>query len=139
MTARLENELHASGCRMLVGRNPIVIVNPEDQGWTGHRYVLGFGAYGWTRLLVYASSLDDALDHAIDWLVVHAPGHIVDDQIAEDYAAAIAEGLDIDAAMERAEVDTTCGGNAGNAIASAEWFIIAEDPTRAQLAALVAW
>ena len=41
--------------------NPLVLVNPTDRDWTKGRYVLAFGAYGWTRLMVWASSLEDAL------------------------------------------------------------------------------
>lgn len=105
------------------------IVNPSDKGWTSHRYILSFGAYGDTHLLVWANHLQDALDEAIDWLVDNAPGHIVDDQVNEAYAEAIAEGKSEDEAYEIAEEDTTSGGNCGNHILSYEWSMI-EDPDR---------
>lgn len=118
----------------VVGRiGKIVDINRADHSWTSHRYVLAFGAYGDTLLLVHANGLDDALDEAIDWLVEHAPGHIIDDQVNEAYREAIAEGKSEEAAIEIAEQDTTTGGNAGNHINSSEWTIVVEDPTREQL------
>ena len=108
----------------------INIVNPGDRDWTKHRYVLQFGAYGWTVLLVWANSLDDALDESIDWIVDHAPGLLCDDEVQEEYERLIAEGKSEEEAQEEAEVDTTCGGNAGNRINSWDWAIVAEDPSR---------
>ena len=117
-----------------IGR--IHVVNANDRSWTRNSYLLAFGAYGNTLLLAYANSLDVALDECIDWLVENEPGHIIDDQVNEEYQAAIAEGLDEEEAMERAEEDTTSGGNAGNHINSSEWTIVAENPTPEQLAEL---
>lgn len=111
----------------------IIPVNATDADWTRHRYILWFGAYGTTRLMVWANSLDDALDGAIDWLVDNAPGHIVDDQVNEAYEEAIGAGKSEDEAREEAESDTTIGGNAGNHILSHEWGIVKEDPSRADL------
>lgn len=111
-------------------RHEVVIVNANDRDWTKHRYVLGFGAYSCTRLMVWANSLDDALDECIDWIVDHAPGLLADDAVADEYKRLIAEGASEDDAHEAAIVDTTCGGNCGNYILSQEWFILAEDPSR---------
>lgn len=111
----------------------ITFVNSADRDMWKHSYVLWFGAYGHTVLLAYANSLDVALDECIDWLVDNAPGHIVDDQVNEEYKRLVAEGMDDEKAQEQAEVDTTTGGNAGNHINSSEWGILAEDPDRDQL------
>lgn len=111
----------------------VIAINSNDASWTSHRYILWFGASGTTRLLVWANSLDDALDESIDWLVDNAPGHIVDDQVTEAYNEAIAEGKSEDRAYEIAEEDTTIGGNASNHILSYEWGIVAEDPSRARV------
>ncbi len=108
----------------------IIAINGSDAYWTRHRYVLAFGAYGWTRLLVWANSLDEALDECIDWLAEHAPGLLCDENVNEDYREALAEGCGESEAWERATADTVCGGNAGNHILSHEWFILAEDPDR---------
>lgn len=116
--------------------NPIIPINANDRSWTHHRYILWFGAYGTTRLMVWANSLDDALNECIDWIVDNAPGLLCDEQVEEEYKAALAEGLSEEEAMERAELDTTCGGNCGNHILSYEWGIVAEDPTRAEILAL---
>jgi hypothetical protein len=111
----------------------LTIVNPGDRTRTRHRYVLWFGAYGWTRLMVWANSLDDALDEAVDWIVDHAPGLLCDDVVAEEYGRAIAAGMTPEAAQEEAEEDTTCAGNYGNRILSWEWGIVAENPSRAEV------
>lgn len=111
------------------------IINPNDRDWTRHRYILAFGAIGTTHCLVYANSIDDALDEAIDWLADNAPGHLADDQVAEAYNEAIAEGLSEEQADDRAYVDITVGGNDGHAILSWEWFILAEDPSRSEILA----
>lgn len=79
-------------------------------------YALSFGAYGWTRLLVYASSLEDALEEAAGWLADFAPGHLSD--LSEEYKDALKEateelGEDADEeelqakAQEIAETDMT--------------------------------
>ncbi len=112
----------------------VVMINPTERtaydGWgrggktpRTQSYVLWFGAYGSTRLHVFAPSLEDALDAAIDWLAEHAPGHLCDDEVNEEYARLIADGVDEETAIDRAECDTTSGGNAGNRIHSWEWGI----------------
>ncbi len=40
----------------------------------GRPWVLGFGAFGPVRVLVWAEHLQDALDEACDYLAEHAPG-----------------------------------------------------------------
>ena len=110
-----------------------VFINPRDAAWTSHRFVLAFGAYGWTVLIVHANHLEDALDEAIDWIAGNAPGLLADEQVAEEYNRAIAEGKSEDEAQEIATVDTTCGGNAGHYLLSWEWGIVAEDPDRATI------
>lgn len=116
----------------------IIAVNGSDRDWTSHRYVLAFGAYGWTRLMVWANNLENALDEAIDWIADNKPDLLCNEQVNEAYAEAIAEGLDEDAAYERATEDTVCGGNCGHYILSWEWSILAEDPTRDEVKALEA-
>jgi len=111
----------------------IEIVNPNDSDWTKHRYILWFGACGATYLMVWANSLDDALDEAIDWCVEHAPGLLCDDQVNEAYNAALEEGKSEEEAMEIAEMDVTTGGNYGNHVLSWEWGIAVENPTRQQI------
>lgn len=112
------------------------LANPGDRDWTRHRYVLCFGAYGWTLVVVWANSLEGALDGAIDWIVDFAPGLLCDDEVAEAYQEAIASGMTEEAAWEEAEQDTTCGGNCGNRILSYQWGIVAEDPDRETLIAI---
>ena len=54
----------------------INVANASNKSWTRHRYILWFGACGATYVLVYANSLDDALEEAADWLADNAPGHL---------------------------------------------------------------
>lgn len=115
----------------------IIPVNGSDRSWMKHRFILAFGAYADTRIMVWANHIEGAIDEAIDWLVDHAPGHIVDDLVAEAYREAIAAGKSEEEAMDYAREDTTCGGNAGNYIMSHEWYLLAEDPSRAELLALM--
>ena len=115
-------------CKARSEMNAIVPVNGSDREFTSSRFVLWFGACGSTRLMVWANHLDDAFDVAVDWIVEHAPGLLCDDQVAEEYDRGIAAGLSEEQAIEQAEVDTSCGGNAGNYVASWEWGILAEDP-----------
>jgi hypothetical protein len=114
------------------------LVNPNDKSWTKSRYVIALGAYGWTRLLVWANSLDDALDESIDWACDNAKGLLCDNEVNEAYDLAIAEGHTEESAWEIATVDTTSGGNAGNRINSDHWHLLCENPDRATLKAIIA-
>ncbi len=109
------------------------LVNPNDRSRTRERYVLWFGAYGTTYLMVWANNLTDALDECVDWIAENAPGLLMDEQVNEAYREAIAEGKTEDQAIEHAEMEMTSAGNCGNYLASWEWGIALENPTRAQL------
>jgi hypothetical protein len=98
------------------GTGLITLVNPLA---ADNLFVLCFGAYGWTRLAVWAHHLDDALDEAIDWLVDNAPGHIVDDQVEEALTVGLA---------------SRCGRTTWT---KHEWGIVAENPTPAEWQAIV--
>jgi hypothetical protein len=115
----------------------VIIVNGHDRNWTSGRYVLAFGAYGWTVLMVWANSLEDALDEAVDWIAEHEPGLLADEEVADEYRRLVAEGMPEEEAAEEAAVDTTCAGNAGHYLHSWEWSIVAENPTRAAVLALM--
>jgi hypothetical protein len=111
----------------------IIPVNGSDRDWTRQRFILSFGAYGWTALMVWANSLDDALDEAVDWLADNAPGLLCDDAVNEEYQRGIAAGMSEEDAIEAAEVDTTRAGNNGHYLLSYEWGIVSENPTRKQI------
>lgn len=105
------------------------IVNPGDAEKTSpwyyrshpHRFVLWFGQCSPTFVMVWARSLEDALETAAAYLADHAPGHFVSEEdMAERLRDACAErGFapdDIDwsdlrgvhaKAVEQAEGDTT--------------------------------
>ncbi len=114
----------------------IIPVNGSDRSFTSHRYVLWFGAYGTTRLMVWADHLEDAFDESVDWIVDNAPGLLCDEQVNEAYQEAEARGLTHDEAFEDAMSDVSMGGNAGHCVLSYEWGIVAEDPTRAEVLAM---
>lgn len=116
--------------------NDITLVNPTDRDWTKHRYVIALGAYG-TKLLIWANSLEDALDEAIDWAATNAPGLLANADRDEAYREAIESGMSEDDACDESLVDLTIGGNFGDAIRSDEWHIVAEDPTRSEILRLM--
>jgi len=111
---------------------PIVSVNGSDRSWTHHRYIFAFGAHGNYRLMVWANSVEDALDHCTGWIEENAPGLFCDDAVAQEFNDAKAQGLTDEEATEIAETDvTTLDGT--HYIPSWEWTIVAEDPTRSQI------
>lgn len=126
------------------------IVNPsEREFYTNHRshrtlvksYVLEFGAYGGTHLLVYTDGLEDALEQCAGWLADHAPGHIMvhgsDEHITLIKEACEENGLTYDGLRdqdeqrfyemcEQAEQDLTY--TESGFLTSHEWFISLENP-----------
>jgi hypothetical protein len=127
----------------------IILVNPESgepRYRSRERFVLWFGAYGATYLMVWADHLEDALEEAIDWIVEHAPGLLADEQVEEAYRDAQKEhGCHnpewpewCEQCGEEAEMDTTCFGHSGiHYLHSWEWGIVAENPSRDDLRALI--
>jgi hypothetical protein len=65
-------------------RNPFVVVNPTayDTYSRNSIFAFAFGAYGWTRLIVWEASdhVDDALEVAAEWLSEHAPGVLTSEE-----------------------------------------------------------
>jgi hypothetical protein len=119
----------------------IIPINFSDRHWTSNRFILCFGAYGDTRLMVWANHLEDALDECVDWISENAPGLLCNDEVNESYreelGRLIASGIDEDEASreawDMATQDVTTAGNAGDHILSYEWGIVAENPTREQI------
>lgn len=123
-----------------------------DRRW-GRPWVLWFGAYAATHVLVYADSLDEALEEAAQG--IHDAGwHGL--FTAPDYADAIEdlirdgevpEGTTMDMirtcgviddlsakVLDYAESDLTYTGS--GFIASWEWGLVAEDPSREEILAI---
>lgn len=126
------------GARASYGERELHIVNPEPPGkYARSRFVLWFGSYCTDYLLVWADSLEDALDECVDYLAEHMPGLLCDVEVSSAYTEGLKEGLSDDEAMDRAAVDTTCAGNRGNYLRSWEWGIALENPTRTQLLQLM--
>lgn len=117
----------------------VTIINAADR-WPNmfhmrrqQTFILAFGQVSATYLMVYADHLQDALDECIDWIAEHTPGMLCNDEVEEEYKRLLAEGKSEEEAMEEAEADTTCGGNAGDRILSYEWTVAAENLTRQEL------
>jgi hypothetical protein len=108
-------------------------INRDDRHWTKNRFILQFGAYGQTSLMVWADNLQEALDESIDWIAENEPGLLCNEQVEEAFKEALAEGKSEEEAWEISEQDTICGGNCGNRILSWEWGILAENPSKAQI------
>ncbi len=133
-------------------------MNPSGKAWTSHRYVLALGAASLTTphyLLVWSSSLEDALEQALEWCDDYAPGLLTtfepDDYRAQADALGVTwqdswpdyEDPEFEKVAQATEADhmiighTTLKSGATH-IASDEWQIVCEDPTRAQLKAFIA-
>lgn len=129
----------------------VVLVNPSERAYKsryyrdmqGHdcdRFVLWVDSHAPRYLMIWTSSLEDAIETAGEWLAEHAPGLLCDDAVNEAYQeaydAAIAEGKDEDTAREEAyetaESDVTRLDN-GHYLESHEWGIALENPSRAEL------
>lgn len=112
----------------------INIANPSERAFQRNSFLFWFGAYGSTYVLAYGAHLEDALESAVDWIVDNEPGHLMDDEVQEAYERAIAEGKDEEEAIEEAEMDMTGFGHSGmHYLASWEWGIVVESPTKSQL------
>ncbi|RPJ39932.1 MAG: hypothetical protein EHM35_01020 [Planctomycetaceae bacterium] len=127
---------------------PLIVVNPFDRDWKAQRFVLSFGAYADTHLLVWGD-LGDALETAGEWLAENAPGHIMAHDSDE------LKALFKEAANELGMPDDDPGSNLGNGgvyeqatadltytesgyLTSHEWLITLNNPTRVQLKAFIA-
>ena len=98
------------------------------------------------RILVGASSVEDALDAAVDWLAANEPGLLATDEVDEEFDRLRSEKerelgrkLDnsrdrkiLDKIAEKARVDTYEASD-GNSIMSDSWTILAESPTDDEL------
>jgi len=100
-----------------------------------------FGAYGWTKVDVFADSPDSAFETAVEWLDENAPGHLV--SIGETELAAAAVELDMpwpvdtdsrayEKVVAHAEADLTLIGHPqlthGQYVLSHEWTFIELSP-----------
>lgn len=110
--------------------------NEPDDGTSAFEFQ--FGAYGETKVRVYADHLEDALEVAVEWLDDNAPGHLVkvgSEEIAES-AKELGIVLEVDdyeseafqKALAHAEMDLThAGGHTtmkhGEYLRSWEWHV----------------
>lgn len=135
----------------------IVMINPTERTFhssrfdgSSHEFVLWFGAYGTTRLHVYARGLEDALETCAAWLADHAPGHIMamgsDEhtdlckEAFEDAGIPWTGEIDWndhaqDQAIQSAEADLT--STESGFLTSYEWGIALENPSTEDLYAYV--
>ncbi len=111
-------------------RHTIHNVNP---GSYDQNFIFWFGSHGATYVRAWGSSLQDALDEAVDWLSDHYPGLLADTEVEEEYKRLIGEGVSEEEAQEQAEMDMTPAGGYGQHIRSDEWGIEAENPTHARV------
>ena len=117
----------------------IPIANGCDAETWRNLYCMWAGAYGDTRLFVWADSFDDAFEHLVEWLDDNAPGLFSkidwDDAAREHGFESMAAALEqhgndydcaeIEAIRETAEMDMTTIGHTtldnGDCIPSWEW------------------
>jgi hypothetical protein len=110
-------------------------VNTAERGYAKHRYILWFGDMYAKYLLVWANSLEDALDECVDCISDKWPGMLADNEVKDEYNRLIAEGETEEQAQEHAEADTTY--TEGHYLHSWQWGIVLENPTRAQIKELL--
>ena len=91
----------------------IVLVNPGEREfmYSGRgeqgAYLVTLGAYGCTRLLIWARSFDDAIEEAAEWCADHAPGLLADEAVEEAYRERLAELIADDPTYHSADNDET--------------------------------
>lgn len=115
-----------------VGERTLYLINPAERDYTRHRFVFWFGQIGTIYASVWANNLDDGLEIAGDWLKEYEPDMLCDDEVQEEYERLMEEGYTEEEAQDAAIVDTLQLEN-GSYLASWDWGIDMEDPTRAQL------
>lgn len=119
----------------------VVMINADEKRYHDRSFVLWFGAYGWTRLHVYADDLEDALERCAEWLAKYTPGLIME-RYGDEHKELLKEVCDEiglpfpppnDAnlepywrAEETANADMT--ETESGLIASWEWGVALEDP-----------
>ena len=117
-------------------KSAIHVANSSDRTWTRHRYLVSFGAYGGTHVLVYANGAEDASEIAINYVAERWPGLLADEEVAGAYKEARAEGLSEEDAQQQAEVDTVCASSDGIHYVHSWEMSILEDPSREYLLSL---
>jgi len=120
----------------------IPIANASDLSFESGLYLLTFGAYGTTKVFVWADSVEVAFEVAAEWLDDNAPGHLVSIDEEELKAAAKDLGIpwnpkwigpdgnddrDFQKVIEHAEADLTQIGHTtlqhGQYVLSYEWWV----------------
>ncbi len=101
MAKRIEAE-HSSrpGCR-------VAIVNPYDRYVWPRRWLLSFGTYADRYVLVWADSLESALECAAEWLHEHAPGTFVDPEPCGECGGTDGEDRETCATCQGSGIDET--------------------------------
>ena len=73
---------------------PVPIANPDEFEDDKKLYLFTFGAYGSTKVYVWADHDEDAFEIAVEWLDDNAPGHLTD--VTEDDLKRSAEDLGVE-------------------------------------------
>ena len=115
----------------------IHVANPHEKQWTNNKFVLWFGAYGATHILAYGQ-LEEALEAAAEYCVEQGWFGLVtphDSKAAKEMFADARDELgpvaDESEVFEHAMIDHTY--TESGVIASWEWGITIENPTKADL------
>jgi hypothetical protein len=113
-----------------------LVILHDTAHYATKRWILSFGWGGaLTHVLVWADSLDSAIETAVDdYIADNAPGVLADDdEVTAAYAQAIEDGESEESARETAESDLY-PLDQGLWLHNAAWYIGAEDPDRATIA-----
>ena len=111
------------------------LLNPHDSPFTGgHSFILCLGQF--THVRVWATNLGDALEIAADdYIETEAPGLLCTESCDEEYRELESQGIDSDTAWGMATADCTPVGSHGHYIASDDWTVVSEAPSRRTLKA----
>jgi len=72
----------------------VPVANPDEFEDDKKLYLFTFGAYGWTKVYVWADHDENAFEIAVEWIDDNAPGHLTD--VTEDDLKRSAEDLGVE-------------------------------------------
>lgn len=100
---------------------PVLTEWLEDYRMPVFRFSLG--AYGWTRVFVFARHLEDALEIVGAWCAEHAPGHLTQPDYKEASEDLFAAGEPIDEENVRAHAEADLTYTESGWFISHEWSV----------------
>lgn len=111
----------------------LIKLNTEDSKYTRQRYIIQVGTNKPTNILVWANSLDTALDLCADWAVTNAPELLADVYVEAEYNRLLGTGMSDEEAREESVGPTLRIGNVGNYIYADDIDVLSINPGRSYI------